>query len=74
MLEGIEGEVSLAGGVGVAVDGDYAAFFVESVAGGDREQGTGIRGQGESKCRSFDSLRSLRMTSALGSPRMTVLG
>jgi hypothetical protein len=45
MLEGVEAEIGLAGGVGVAVDGDYAAFFVEGVAFGDREKGTGIRDQ-----------------------------
>ena len=28
MLEGIKAEVDLAGSVGMAVDGDYAAFFV----------------------------------------------
>ena len=38
MLQGVEGEVSLAGGVGVAVDGDYAAFFVELVTFGDSGQ------------------------------------
>ena len=31
MLEGVEAEIGLAGGVGMAVDGDYAAFFVELV-------------------------------------------
>ena len=31
MLEGVEGEVGLAGCVGVIVDGDYATFFVELV-------------------------------------------
>jgi hypothetical protein len=47
MLEGVEAKVGLSGGVGVAVDGDDAAFFVELVACGDnREQGTGIRDQG----------------------------
>jgi hypothetical protein len=29
MLEGVEGEVGLAGGVGMVVDGDYAAVFAE---------------------------------------------
>ena len=29
MLEGVEGEVGLAGGVGMVVDGDYAAFFAQ---------------------------------------------
>ena len=31
MLQGVEAEVGLAGGVGVAVDGDDAAFFAELV-------------------------------------------
>jgi hypothetical protein len=31
MLEGVEGEVGLAGGVGMVVDGDYAALFVDLV-------------------------------------------
>jgi hypothetical protein len=31
MLEGVESEVGLAGGVGMAVDGDYAALFMELV-------------------------------------------
>jgi hypothetical protein len=29
MLEGVKAEKGLAGGVGMAVDGDYAAFFAE---------------------------------------------
>ncbi len=29
MLEGVEAEIGLAGGVGMAVNGDYAAFFAE---------------------------------------------
>ena len=29
VLEGVKAEIGLAGGVGMAVDGDYAAFFVE---------------------------------------------
>ncbi len=29
MLQGVEAEIGLAGGVGMAVDGDYAAFFAE---------------------------------------------
>jgi hypothetical protein len=29
MLEGVEGEVGLARGVGVAVNGDYATVFAE---------------------------------------------
>jgi hypothetical protein len=29
MLEGVEGKIGLAGGVGMAVNGDYAAFFAE---------------------------------------------
>ena len=33
MLEGVEAEIGLARGVGMAVDGDDAAFFVELVAG-----------------------------------------
>ena len=33
MLESVEAEIGLAGGVGMAVDGDYAAFFAEFVAG-----------------------------------------
>jgi hypothetical protein len=44
MLEGGESEVGLAGGVGMAVDGDHATLFVELVKG--REQGTGNRDQG----------------------------
>ena len=40
MLEGVEAEVGLAGGVGMAVDGDDAAFFVELVVRGDRRQWT----------------------------------
>jgi hypothetical protein len=37
MLESVKGEVSLAGCVGVSMDGYDAAFFVESVAfGGER--------------------------------------
>jgi hypothetical protein len=55
MLEGVEAEIGLAGGVGMAMDGDYAAFFVDFVGCGDA-----LRDQRRS--RSFDSLRSLRMT------------
>jgi hypothetical protein len=33
MLQGVEGEISLSGGVGVAVNGDDAAFFAELVKG-----------------------------------------
>jgi hypothetical protein len=29
MLKGVETEIDLAGGVGMAVNGDYAAFFSE---------------------------------------------
>jgi hypothetical protein len=29
MLEGVERQIGLAGGVGMAVNGDYAAFFAE---------------------------------------------
>ena len=29
VLEGVKAEIGLAGGVGMTVDGDYAAFFVE---------------------------------------------
>jgi hypothetical protein len=29
MLQGVETEIDLAGGVGMAVDGDYAALFAE---------------------------------------------
>jgi hypothetical protein len=31
VLEGVEAEIGLAGGVRMAVDGDYAAFFAEFV-------------------------------------------
>jgi hypothetical protein len=33
MLEGVEPQVGLAGGVGMAVNGDYATFFAELVRG-----------------------------------------
>jgi hypothetical protein len=33
MLQGVEAEIGLAGGVGMAVDGDYAALFAELVVG-----------------------------------------
>jgi hypothetical protein len=39
MLQRIEAEVSFARRVGMAVDGDDAAFFVELVARGDALQG-----------------------------------
>jgi hypothetical protein len=39
MLKGVEAEIGLARGFGMAVDGDYAAFFVEFVAVGDELQG-----------------------------------
>ena len=39
MLQSVEAEIGLARGVGMAVDGDDAAFFVELVAGGDELQG-----------------------------------
>src|ERR1017187_8059716 len=45
MLQGVEAKVGLAGCVGVAVDGDYAAFFAE-LGVFFREQGTGIRDRG----------------------------
>jgi hypothetical protein len=32
MLQGVEGEIGLAGGVCVAVDGDYTAFLVQCIA------------------------------------------
>ena len=48
MLQGVEAEIGFARGVGMAVDGDDAAFFVQFVACGDeREQGTGNRDRGE---------------------------
>jgi hypothetical protein len=53
MLQGIKAEISLTGGVRMAVDGNDAAFFAEL-------------GVGITKCRSFDSLRSLRMTDFFG--------
>jgi hypothetical protein len=31
MLEGVEAEIDLTGSVGMAVDGDYAAFFAKLV-------------------------------------------
>ena len=43
MLQGVEAEIGLARGVGMAVDGDYAAFFVELVDRRDpgrRDQGS----------------------------------
>jgi hypothetical protein len=68
MLESVEAEIGLAGRIGMAVDGDDAAFFAE-LGVFDRDQGTGIREQRRGgwrrrarKRRSFDSLRSLRMT------------
>jgi hypothetical protein len=39
MLKGVEAEVGLARGFGMAVDGDDPAFFVEFVAVGDGLQG-----------------------------------
>jgi hypothetical protein len=33
MLQGVEAEIGLAGGVGMAVDGDDAALFAELVGG-----------------------------------------
>ena len=54
MLEGVEAEIGLAGGVGVAVDGDYAAFFVEVV--------------GPSACEA-SSLAVIRWTVARGARR-----
>jgi hypothetical protein len=38
MLESVEAEIDLAGGVGMAVDGDDAAFFTEFGVGGDWDQ------------------------------------
>jgi hypothetical protein len=66
MLQGVKAEIGLAGGVGVAVNGDYATLFAEFGVL-DRDQGTGIRDEvPKSNRRSFDSssLRSesLRMT------------
>jgi hypothetical protein len=37
MLESVKAEIGLAGSVGVSVNGDDAAFFVESIAIGDSE-------------------------------------
>ena len=57
MLQGVEAEIGLAGGVGMAVDGDDAAFFVELVgAAATAEQGQRLR----------------RENSFRGSARMTV--
>ena len=57
MLEGVEAQIGLAGGFRVAVDGDYAAFFAKfGVLLGV------VAVRSAAKCRSFDSLRSLRMT------------
>jgi hypothetical protein len=39
MLQCVEAEVGFARRVGMAVDGDDAAFFVELVARGDKLQG-----------------------------------
>ena len=39
MLQRVEAEIGFARGVGMAVDGDHAAFFVEFVACGDELQG-----------------------------------
>ena len=67
MLKGVEAEIGLARGFGMAMDGDYAAFFVEGVAvgGGRREQGATGRTT-IPKCRSFDcaalGAAPLRMT------------
>ena len=47
MLQRVEAEIGLARGVGMAVDGDDAALFVELVAFGDRGQGTVISGSAE---------------------------
>jgi hypothetical protein len=44
MLESVKGEVSLAGCVGVSMDGYDAAFFVESVAFGAVIRGARERG------------------------------
>jgi hypothetical protein len=38
MLQGVEAEIGFSGGVGVVVNGDYAAFFMESVPPGDSGQ------------------------------------
>jgi hypothetical protein len=38
MLQGVEAEIGFSGGVGVVVNGDYAAFFMESVPSGDSGQ------------------------------------
>jgi hypothetical protein len=38
VLEGVEAEISLAGGSGMSVNGDYAAFFAELIACGDSGQ------------------------------------
>jgi len=39
VLEGIEAEIDLAGGVWMAVDGYYAAFFVQFVGFADELRG-----------------------------------
>jgi hypothetical protein len=39
VLQRVEAEVGLTRGIGVAVNGDDAAFFVELIARGDKLQG-----------------------------------
>jgi hypothetical protein len=39
MLEGVKAEIGLARGIGMAMNGDYAAFLVQFVAAGDQLQG-----------------------------------
>ena len=46
MLQGVEAEIGLAGGVGMAVDGDDAAFFAELVGSSRIQVETGTRDQG----------------------------
>jgi hypothetical protein len=44
VLQGIEAEIDLARGIGMAVDGDDAAFFVQFVGVGNELQGLRDRG------------------------------
>jgi hypothetical protein len=42
MLHGVEAEIGQLGGFGMAVDGDYAALFVEFILHGDGNVGQAL--------------------------------
>jgi hypothetical protein len=57
MLQGVEAEIGLARGVGMAVDGDDAAFFAEFVVFANLEG----QGQGQGQKRRDSNRRSGRL-------------